>query len=70
MIDIEQLKQNPAQGVAIVVGALVLLKFLFTALKGIYAHFLRPGKNLKKLGEWGKFNCILLFFVLLIFVCT
>lgn len=54
MIDIEQLKQNPVQGVAVVIGALVLLKFLVTALKGFYAHFLRPGKNLKKLGEWGK----------------
>lgn len=54
MIDIEQLKQNPAQAVLFVLGALVVLKFLLTAVKGIYAHFLRPGKNLKKLGEWGK----------------
>jgi hypothetical protein len=36
-----------------VVGGLYLLSFVGTALLSFYRFFLRPGKNLKKLGAWG-----------------
>jgi len=35
-----------------IVGALWVLNFTFTLLNGIYARCLRPGKNLKKFGQW------------------
>jgi len=54
MFNVDLLKQNPVQAVLLALGALVVVKFVFTALKGFYAHFLRSGKNLKKFGEWGK----------------
>lgn len=34
------------------VGAVQGLKSLVRFINGIYIYFLRPGKNLKKLGEW------------------
>jgi 17beta-estradiol 17-dehydrogenase / very-long-chain 3-oxoacyl-CoA reductase len=33
-------------------GLLVLLRFAFDLFSGIYACFLRPGKDLRKLGKW------------------
>ena len=43
----------------VVIGAAVVLSYVLTFLKGIYARVLRPGKNLKKCyGSWGK-NCII-----------
>jgi hypothetical protein len=33
-------------------GALTLLKIGLSLLSFMYASFLRPGKNLKKLGKW------------------
>eukprot|EP01031_Cornospumella_fuschlensis_P043703 gene43703-53449_t len=35
-----------------VLGLLVVAKILYDILYGIYAHFLRSGKNLKKYGDW------------------
>jgi 17beta-estradiol 17-dehydrogenase / very-long-chain 3-oxoacyl-CoA reductase len=35
-----------------VLGALVVLRVVLLALHSIYAKFLRPGKNLKKFGDW------------------
>lgn len=38
---------------AMVVGAAVLLSFIWEFLKGLYNHFLRPGKNIvKTYGKW------------------
>ncbi len=38
-----------------VLGAVVLLSFVLTFLKGIYARLLRGGKNLKlTYGPWGE----------------
>ena len=38
-----------------VLGGVVLLSFVLTFLKGIYARILRGGKNLKlTYGTWGK----------------
>lgn len=38
--------------VAFVVGTLVLLKKFIDAIYGLYKTFLRPGRNLKKYGDW------------------
>lgn len=38
-----------------VIGGLVILKFGYTAIKGIFARLIRPGKNLKKYGSWGEY---------------
>jgi hypothetical protein len=41
-----------------VIGAVVVLSYVLTFLKGIYARILRPGKNLKlTYGVWGEFFC-------------
>lgn len=39
------------QGMAII-GFLYLVRCAFCLLGGLYATFLRPGKNLKRYGEW------------------
>lgn len=33
-------------------GSISILKFFLALLRGVYVHFLRPGKNLKKYGSW------------------
>lgn len=35
-----------------IVGSIVVLNSILTFFKGIFAHLLRPGKNLKKFGSW------------------
>jgi hypothetical protein len=51
------LLQNPHLKTGLVViGAVVVLSYVLTFLKGIYARILRPGKNLKlNYGVWGEF---------------
>ena len=48
--------QNPHLKTGLVViGAAVVLSYILTFLKGIYARCLRGGKNLKRtFGTWGK----------------
>jgi 17beta-estradiol 17-dehydrogenase / very-long-chain 3-oxoacyl-CoA reductase len=36
----------------VVVGALQGIKSLLRFINGVYIYFIRPGKDLKKLGEW------------------
>lgn len=36
----------------VVVGALQGVKALLRFINGVYIYFIRPGKDLKKLGEW------------------
>jgi hypothetical protein len=44
----------------IVIGAVVVLSYVFTFLKGIYARVLRGGKDLKRTyGQWGKIPPVL-----------
>lgn len=40
------------QTIITVVGAIVLARFLFDLVNGIFIHFIRPAKNLKKYGSW------------------
>lgn len=41
------------QPVLLALGLLVALRWLATALTGVYARILRPGKNIRKVyGEW------------------
>lgn len=48
-------REGPAATIALLIGALVVASFVFTFVHGIYARFLRPGKNLKKVyGSWGE----------------
>jgi len=46
-----QVPEIAVQGLA-VVGAMVVLRAACSVLAFVYAAFLRPGKNLKKLGAW------------------
>ena len=41
-----------AVGLLLFVGAFQGLKALVRFASGIYVYYLRPGKNLKRLGEW------------------
>lgn len=41
-----------AVGLLLFVGAVQGLKALVRFASGIYVYYLRPGKNLKRLGEW------------------
>ena len=34
------------------IGFAILLRLLITLLRGVWVYFLRPGKNLRKLGSW------------------
>mmetsp|Transcript_46836 Transcript_46836/g.69656 ORF Transcript_46836/g.69656 Transcript_46836/m.69656 type:complete len:323 (-) Transcript_46836:137-1105(-) len=43
---------GPVVGGLAVAGSLVALGYAYRAVRAIYKTFLRPGKNLKKLGEW------------------
>ena len=52
------LPEGPIGSVVKFLGLAVLLSFLWTALKGIYARLLRGGKNMKKYGAWGKIHAI------------
>lgn len=36
----------------VVLGALALVRFALGAVYAVYKYFLRPGKNLRKLGSW------------------
>ena len=38
--------------VLVALGSLLVIRFILTAIEGIYARLLRPGKNLKKYGSW------------------
>jgi hypothetical protein len=53
---VSALLQNPHLKTGLVViGAVVVLSYILTFLKGIYARILRPGKNLKlTYGIWGE----------------
>lgn len=52
-LDLEYIKNlNPIVLLFAVVGALLLVKFGLNVLGAIWRFFLRPGKNLKKLGGW------------------
>ena len=33
-------------------GLIVILVFCFTLARGVWRYFLRPGKNLRRLGSW------------------
>ena len=39
-------------GLVAFVGAIAILQTALRAATGVYVYFLRPGKNLKKLGTW------------------
>lgn len=41
-----------AVGLLLFVGAIQGLKALVRFASGIYVYYLRPGKNLKRLGQW------------------
>ena len=36
----------------LLIGAFQVLAFVLTLIRGVYVYFLRPGKNLKKFGNW------------------
>lgn len=40
----------------IFIGAFVVLNHLSFLLQVFYKRFLRPAKNLRKYGQWGKFK--------------
>lgn len=52
-IDLEALKglDAPLQ-LLLALGALGVARFLLGAVYAVYKYFLRPGKNLRKLGNW------------------
>ena len=52
-LDLDALKglDAPLQ-LCLALGALAVARFLLGAVYAVYKYFLRPGKNLKKLGSW------------------
>ena len=52
-LDLDALKglDAPLQ-LCLALGALAVARFLLGAVYAIYKYFLRPGKNLRKLGSW------------------
>lgn len=52
-IDLESIKglDAPLQ-LCLALGALAVARFLLGAVCAVYKYFLRPGKNLRKLGSW------------------
>jgi hypothetical protein len=49
----------PVLKAVLFVGLFVIINTLFFLVSVIYRRFLRPGKNLKKYGMWGKALCAL-----------
>lgn len=47
----------PVLKAVLFVGLFVIINTLFFLVSVIYRRFLRPGKNLKKYGMWGKGLC-------------